>query len=167
MSEEVDTIQKEFQTLMQTNEMVNELWKKFNDLILYCPEYHGNEKLKVERFKIMLCDDICEVISPFKCTTHDALLSRAHVRDAELLRKKRKETKEAKRKLKLGDRDAKKPNKKIEMVNARHKEVMKPLTSKGAESLINDANHEDNENGLLLAPRTSTLGGSWMKIQNS
>ncbi|GJV39837.1 zinc finger, CCHC-type, retrotransposon gag domain protein [Tanacetum coccineum] len=38
-----------FQTLMQTNETVNELWKKFNDLIRYCPEYHGNEKLKVER----------------------------------------------------------------------------------------------------------------------
>ncbi|GJV37587.1 putative reverse transcriptase domain-containing protein [Tanacetum coccineum] len=45
--EEVDKIQEEFQTLMQTNETVNELWKKFNDLIRYCLEYHGNEKLKV------------------------------------------------------------------------------------------------------------------------
>nr|GEW64319.1 zinc finger, CCHC-type, retrotransposon Gag domain protein [Tanacetum cinerariifolium] len=57
--------------------IVNEIWKKFNDLIRYCLEYHGNEKLKVERFQRMLCDDIREVVSPFKCTTLDDLLSRA------------------------------------------------------------------------------------------
>ncbi|GKA21918.1 hypothetical protein Tco_0707880 [Tanacetum coccineum] len=33
------------------------------------------------------------------------------------------------------------------MVNARHKEVMKASTFKGVESLTNDVNHEDNENG--------------------
>ncbi|GJY49213.1 zinc finger, CCHC-type, retrotransposon gag domain protein [Tanacetum coccineum] len=49
-AEEINKIQEEFQTLMQTNETMNEMWKKFNDLIRYCPEYHGNEKLKVERF---------------------------------------------------------------------------------------------------------------------
>nr|GFD21189.1 zinc finger, CCHC-type, retrotransposon Gag domain protein [Tanacetum cinerariifolium] len=54
----------------------------------------------------MLQDDIREVISPFKCTTLDDLLSRAQVREADLLIKKAKETK---RKLELGDRDAKKP----------------------------------------------------------
>ncbi|GJT40775.1 putative reverse transcriptase domain-containing protein [Tanacetum coccineum] len=59
-AEEVDKIREEFQTLMQTNKMVNELWNKFNDLIPYCPEYHGNEKLKVERFQRMLHDDIRE-----------------------------------------------------------------------------------------------------------
>ncbi|GJZ81609.1 zinc finger, CCHC-type, retrotransposon gag domain protein [Tanacetum coccineum] len=32
-AKEVDKIQEEFQTLMQTNDTVNELWKKFNDLI--------------------------------------------------------------------------------------------------------------------------------------
>ncbi|GJV81525.1 zinc finger, CCHC-type, retrotransposon gag domain protein [Tanacetum coccineum] len=79
-AEEVDKIQEELQTLMHTNETVNELWKKFNDLIRYYPEYHGNEKLKVER-----------------------------VREADLLRKKIKETNETKRKLKFGNRDAKKP----------------------------------------------------------
>ncbi|PWA70218.1 zinc finger, CCHC-type, Retrotransposon gag domain protein [Artemisia annua] len=47
--EEIDKIWEKFQSLMQINEMVNELWKKFNDMVLYCPEYHGNEKLKVER----------------------------------------------------------------------------------------------------------------------
>ncbi|GKC84519.1 zinc finger, CCHC-type, retrotransposon gag domain protein [Tanacetum coccineum] len=73
-AEEIDRIQEEFQTLMQTNEMVNELWKNFNDLIRYLPEYHGNEKLKVERFQRMLRDDIREVVSPFKCTTLDDLL---------------------------------------------------------------------------------------------
>ncbi|GJY21672.1 putative nucleotidyltransferase, ribonuclease H [Tanacetum coccineum] len=88
---------------------VNEMCKKFNDLIRYCPEYHGNEKLKVERFQRMLRDDIREVISPFKCTTLDDLLSRARVRDADLLRKKNKEAKETKRKIEFGDRDAKKP----------------------------------------------------------
>ncbi|GJU08920.1 retrotransposon-related protein [Tanacetum coccineum] len=52
--EEVDKIQVELQTLMHTNETVNELWKKFNDLIRYCPEYHGNEKLKrLKSFKEM------------------------------------------------------------------------------------------------------------------
>ncbi|GJW14749.1 zinc finger, CCHC-type, retrotransposon gag domain protein [Tanacetum coccineum] len=44
--EEIDKIREEFHSLTQTNEMVNELWKKFNDMVPYCPEYHGNEKLK-------------------------------------------------------------------------------------------------------------------------
>ncbi|GKB83288.1 hypothetical protein Tco_0950183 [Tanacetum coccineum] len=88
---------------------VNEIWKKFNDLIRYCPEYHGNEKLKVERFQRMLRDDIREVISPFKFTTFDDLLSRARVREADLLSKKNKEAKETKRKLEFRDRDTKKP----------------------------------------------------------
>ncbi|GJR12911.1 zinc finger, CCHC-type, retrotransposon gag domain protein [Tanacetum coccineum] len=108
-AEEINRIRDEFQTLMQTNESVNEMWKKFNDLIRYCTEYHGNEKLKVERFQRMLRDDICEVISLFKCTTLDDLLSRARVREADLLRKKNKEAKETKRKIEFGDRDAKKP----------------------------------------------------------
>ncbi|GJX42845.1 zinc finger, CCHC-type, retrotransposon gag domain protein [Tanacetum coccineum] len=104
--EEVDKIREEFQTLTQTNETVNEMWKIFNDLIRYCPEYHRNEKLKVKKFQRMLRDDIREVISPFKCTTLEDLLSRARLRKADLLRKKNKETK---RKLDFIDRDAKKP----------------------------------------------------------
>ncbi|GJW49903.1 putative reverse transcriptase domain-containing protein [Tanacetum coccineum] len=88
------------------NETVNEMWKKFNDLIRYCPEYHGNEKLKVDKFQRMLHDDIREVISPFKCTTSEDILSRARLREEDLLRKKNKETK---RKLDFVDRDAKKP----------------------------------------------------------
>ncbi|GJZ54613.1 putative nucleotidyltransferase, ribonuclease H [Tanacetum coccineum] len=108
-AEEIDRIQEEFQTLTQTNETVNELWKKFNYLIRYCPEYHGNEKLKVERFQRMLRDDIREVVSPFKCTTLDDLLSRARVREVDLLRKKNKEVKETKRKIKFGDQDFKNP----------------------------------------------------------
>nr|GEY82090.1 hypothetical protein [Tanacetum cinerariifolium] len=74
---EIDKILEEFQTLTQTKEMVNEMWKKFNDLICYCLEYHGNEKLKVKRFQRMLRDDIREVIPPFKCVTLDDLLSKA------------------------------------------------------------------------------------------
>ncbi|GJU54489.1 zinc finger, CCHC-type, retrotransposon gag domain protein [Tanacetum coccineum] len=108
-AEEIDRIREEFQTLTQTNETVNELWKKFNDLICYCPECHGNEKLKVERFQRMLHDDIREVVSPFKCTTLDDLLSRAQVREVDLLRKKNKEVKETKRKIEFGELDAKKP----------------------------------------------------------
>ncbi|GJY93049.1 putative reverse transcriptase domain-containing protein [Tanacetum coccineum] len=109
LPEEIDKIREEFQNLMQTEETVNEMWKKFNDLISYCPEYHGNEKLKVERFQRMLRDDIHEVISPFKFTTLNDLLSRDRVREADLLRKKNKEAKENKRKIEFGDRDAKKP----------------------------------------------------------
>ncbi|GJY73067.1 zinc finger, CCHC-type, retrotransposon gag domain protein [Tanacetum coccineum] len=108
-TEEIDRIQEEFQTLMQTNEMVNELWKNFNNLIRYLPEYHENEKLKVERFQRMLRDDIREVVSPFKCTTLDDLLSRARVREVDFLKKKNTEVKEDKRKIEFGDRDAKKP----------------------------------------------------------
>nr|GEY63104.1 hypothetical protein [Tanacetum cinerariifolium] len=107
--EEINRIREEFQTLTQTNETVNEMWKKFNDLIRYYPEYHGNEKLKVERFQRILRDDIREVISPFKCTTLDDLLSRAQVREADLLREKNKEARETKWKIEFGDRDAKKP----------------------------------------------------------
>ncbi|GKD63659.1 zinc finger, CCHC-type, retrotransposon gag domain protein, partial [Tanacetum coccineum] len=108
-AEEIDRIREEFQTLTQTNETMNELWKKFNDLIRYCPDYHGNEKLKVERFQRMLRDDIREVVSIFKCTTLDDILSRAQVREVDLLRKKNKEVKETKRKIKFVDRDSKKP----------------------------------------------------------
>nr|GEW47670.1 putative reverse transcriptase domain-containing protein [Tanacetum cinerariifolium] len=108
-AKEIDRIREEFQTLTQTNETVNEIWKKLNDLIRYCLEYHGNEKLKVERFQRMLRDDIRKVVSPFKCTTLDDLLSRARMREVDLLRKKNKEVKETKRKIKFGDRDAKKP----------------------------------------------------------
>ncbi|GKF22259.1 putative reverse transcriptase domain-containing protein [Tanacetum coccineum] len=57
----------------------------------------------------MLRDDIREVISPFKCTTLDDLLSRARVREADLLRKKNKEAKETKRKIDFRDRDSRKP----------------------------------------------------------
>ncbi|GJR67398.1 putative reverse transcriptase domain-containing protein, partial [Tanacetum coccineum] len=106
--EEIDKIREEFQTLTQTDETMNEMWKKFNDLIHYCHEYHGDEKLKVKRFQRMLRDDIREVISPFKCTTLDDLLSRARVREADLLRKKNKEAKETKRKMECGDLDVKK-----------------------------------------------------------
>ena len=67
---------------MQTNETVNELWMKFNDMVPYCPEYHGNEKLKVDKFQRMLKDDIRDVISPFKCINLEDLLSRALVREA-------------------------------------------------------------------------------------
>ncbi|GJY36560.1 hypothetical protein Tco_0421938 [Tanacetum coccineum] len=64
----------------------------------------GMKKLKVEKFQRMLRDDIREVISPFKCTTLEDLLSRARLREADLLRRKNKETK---RKLDFVDRDAK------------------------------------------------------------
>ncbi|PWA56360.1 zinc finger, CCHC-type, Retrotransposon gag domain protein [Artemisia annua] len=97
-AKEVDKIRDEFQSLTQTHETVNELWKKFNDMIPYCPEYHSNEKLKVDKFQRMLKDDICEVISPFKCITLEDLLSRARVREADIARKKNKEVKEPKRK---------------------------------------------------------------------
>nr|GEU87064.1 putative reverse transcriptase domain-containing protein [Tanacetum cinerariifolium] len=93
-AEEIGKIREEFQTLMQTNESVNELWKKFNDMVPYCPEYHENEKFKVERFQRMLRDEIWEAISPFKCTTLEDLLSRARVREAYLQRKKRDKSNE-------------------------------------------------------------------------
>nr|GEV44860.1 hypothetical protein [Tanacetum cinerariifolium] len=69
-------------------------------------EWIGNKKLKIEKFQRMLRDDIREVISPFKCTTSEDLISRARLREADLLRRKNKETK---RKLDFIDRDAKKP----------------------------------------------------------
>ncbi|GJX19041.1 putative reverse transcriptase domain-containing protein [Tanacetum coccineum] len=123
-AEEIDRIREEFQTLTQTEETMNEMWNKFNDLICYCPEYHGNEKLKVERFQRMLRDDIRKVISPFKCTTLDDLLSRARVREVDLLRKKDKEAKETKRKIKFGDRDGKSLNtikeERVEEFKSRH-----------------------------------------------
>ncbi|GJT77866.1 putative reverse transcriptase domain-containing protein [Tanacetum coccineum] len=108
-AEEIDRIREEFQTLTQTSETVNKIWKKFNDLICYFPEYHGNERLKVERFQRMLRDDIREVISPFKCTALDDLPSRARARELDWLRKRNKEAKEIKIKLKFIDQDAKKP----------------------------------------------------------
>nr|GEV56234.1 hypothetical protein [Tanacetum cinerariifolium] len=78
-AKEVDKIREELQNITQTNETMNELWKKFNHLIRYCLEY-----------------------TRMKC-------SRVRVREAVLLRKKNKEAKETKRKLDFVDRDAKKP----------------------------------------------------------
>ncbi|GKD26410.1 putative reverse transcriptase domain-containing protein [Tanacetum coccineum] len=93
-AEEIDKTREEFQSLMQTNKSVNELWKKFNDMVPCCPEHHGNEKLKVKRFQRMLCDEIREVFSPFKCITLEDLLSRARVREADLQRRKRHKSNE-------------------------------------------------------------------------
>nr|GEU64583.1 zinc finger, CCHC-type, retrotransposon Gag domain protein [Tanacetum cinerariifolium] len=78
-AKEIDKIREEFQTLTQTNESVNEMWKKFNDLIRYCPEYHGNEKLKSSGER------------------------------SGFVKKEDKEAKETKRELDFVDRDAKKP----------------------------------------------------------
>ncbi|GJR28586.1 hypothetical protein Tco_1104818 [Tanacetum coccineum] len=64
------------------------------------------EKNKVNFASNFLRD---KVVSPFKCTTLDDLLSRARVREVDLLRKKNKEVKETKRKIEFGERDAKKP----------------------------------------------------------
>ncbi|GKE75094.1 hypothetical protein Tco_1537135, partial [Tanacetum coccineum] len=90
-------------------------WKEFKEMFTteYAPVEEVDKirgefqrKLKVERFQRMLRDDIREVISPFKCTTLEDLLSRGRLREADLLRKKNKETK---RKLDFVDQDAKKP----------------------------------------------------------
>ncbi|GJU39733.1 zinc finger, CCHC-type, retrotransposon gag domain protein [Tanacetum coccineum] len=52
-AEEVDKIREEFETLMQTNETVKELLKKFNELTPYCLGYHRNEKLKVREADLL------------------------------------------------------------------------------------------------------------------
>nr|GFC03954.1 zinc finger, CCHC-type, retrotransposon Gag domain protein [Tanacetum cinerariifolium] len=62
--EELDKIQEEFQTLTQTNETVNEMWKKFNNLIRYCPKYHENEKIKDNKFQRMLRNKSIECSKP-------------------------------------------------------------------------------------------------------
>nr|GEU66331.1 hypothetical protein [Tanacetum cinerariifolium] len=49
-----------------------------------------NEKLKVDKFQIMLKDEIRKIILPFKCTTLEDLLGRAHIREADLERMKKK-----------------------------------------------------------------------------
>ncbi|GJX85426.1 putative ribonuclease H-like domain-containing protein [Tanacetum coccineum] len=45
--EEIDKIREEFHSLIQTNETVNKLWKKFNDMVPYCSKYLGNDKIKI------------------------------------------------------------------------------------------------------------------------
>ncbi|PWA60620.1 zinc finger, CCHC-type, Retrotransposon gag domain protein [Artemisia annua] len=96
--EEIDKIREAFHNLTQTNESVNELWGKFCDMVQYCPEYLNNEKLRVDKFQRMLKDEIRTIVSPFKCTTMEDLLSRARTREADLDRMKGKEKKELKRK---------------------------------------------------------------------
>ncbi|PWA58924.1 zinc finger, CCHC-type, Retrotransposon gag domain protein [Artemisia annua] len=96
--EEIEKIREAFHNLMQTNESVNELWEKFCDMVQYCPEYRDNEKLKVDKFQRMLKDEIRTIVSPFKCTTMEDLLSRARILEADLDGMKGKEKKELKRK---------------------------------------------------------------------
>ncbi|PWA51851.1 reverse transcriptase domain-containing protein [Artemisia annua] len=67
-------------------------------MVQYCPEYRDNEKLKVDKFQRMLKDEIRTIVSPFKYTTMEDLLSRARTREADLDRMKGKEKKELKRK---------------------------------------------------------------------
>nr|GEV91511.1 hypothetical protein [Tanacetum cinerariifolium] len=88
----------EFHSLLEINETVNEPWKKFNDMVLYCSEYLGNEKLNVDKFQRMLKDEIREVISLLKYTTLEDLLGRASIREADLIRKKNYKKKDLKRK---------------------------------------------------------------------
>nr|GEV35210.1 putative reverse transcriptase domain-containing protein [Tanacetum cinerariifolium] len=76
--EEIDIIREEFHSLVQTNETVNELWKKFNDMVLYFLEYH---------------EDIS---------------GRARIKEADLTRKKKNEKKELKRKQEYIDVGSKK-----------------------------------------------------------
>nr|GEX17684.1 hypothetical protein [Tanacetum cinerariifolium] len=95
--EEIDKIREEFHSLTQTNETVNELWNKFNDMVPYCPKYHGNENLKVDKFQRMIKEENRKVISPFKCTTLEDLLERTQIREADLTKKKNNKKKELKR----------------------------------------------------------------------
>nr|GEV46855.1 hypothetical protein [Tanacetum cinerariifolium] len=112
-AEEIDRIREEFQTLTQTNESMNEMWKKFNDLICYCFEYHGNEKLKVL------------------------------VKEADLLGKENKVFKETKRKIEFGDRDSKNLNmikeESEEELKSRHhaRSVIKLILDKNLSTLPN------------------------------
>nr|GEV58838.1 putative reverse transcriptase domain-containing protein [Tanacetum cinerariifolium] len=83
-----------------------------NDMKTYC-DFTACDVPKFDEALDPIASTRClsplKVISPFKCTTLDDLLSRAWVRDANLLRKKNKDAKETKRKIEFGDRDVKKP----------------------------------------------------------
>ncbi|GJR49741.1 putative reverse transcriptase domain-containing protein [Tanacetum coccineum] len=177
-AEEIDKIREEFQTLTQTSEMVNKTWRKFNDLIRYCPEYHGNKKLKVKRFQRMLGDDIQEVISPFKCTTLDDLLSMAQVRETDLQRKRNKEAKETKRKIEFGDRDTKKPNKNLstlpnklpfplEVEIADNKVVVVSDVYRELEIEIDDSTFSIDSIPIMLGVFNIVIGMDWLDKYNA
>ena len=60
---EVERLNSEFLSLVQTTGSVNEITDKFLERSLFCPEYIANERMKMYRYAEVLKPEIREFLS--------------------------------------------------------------------------------------------------------
>ena len=83
---------REFISLVQTTESVNEITDKFLERSLFCPEFIANERMKMYRYAEVLKPEIREFVVMARCTDFHLMHDMARARELELERqgKKRK-----------------------------------------------------------------------------
>ncbi|GJU77349.1 zinc finger, CCHC-type, retrotransposon gag domain protein, partial [Tanacetum coccineum] len=63
---EIGKTKEEFHSLVQTHDSVNEICRRFCDMVQCCSEYLNDEKLGVDKFQINF-KEMREIVSPVKC----------------------------------------------------------------------------------------------------
>ena len=81
---EVERITKEFLSLTQTNESVNEITDKFLEKAFFCPDYVKTEEMKMTRYSSMLRRDIRKFVVTAGCTTFNEMVNLARIRELDL-----------------------------------------------------------------------------------
>lgn len=89
-SMEVDRISREFLNLEQMTEAVIEMTRKFTEMALFCPQYVGNEEMKITRYTDMLRTEIREFMATTKHKTLADLIDGVRRRELELETQNRK-----------------------------------------------------------------------------
>ncbi|KAJ9564756.1 LOW QUALITY PROTEIN: hypothetical protein OSB04_000722 [Centaurea solstitialis] len=80
---ERERIIAEFLNLKQTTESVNEITDQFLEKALFCPDYVGNEAMRMYRYRGVLKPEIREFVSPTSCTSFNAMELQQGKRKAE------------------------------------------------------------------------------------
>ncbi|KAJ9538034.1 hypothetical protein OSB04_030767 [Centaurea solstitialis] len=70
---ERERIIAEFLNLKQTTESVNEITDQFLEKALFCPDYVGNEAMRMYRYRGVLKPEIREFVSTTTCTSFNAM----------------------------------------------------------------------------------------------
>ncbi|KAJ9555712.1 hypothetical protein OSB04_010326 [Centaurea solstitialis] len=78
---ERERIIAEFLNLKQTTESVNEITDQFLEKALFCPDYVGNEAMRMYRYRGVLKPEIREFVSPTTCTSFNAMVEAARNRE--------------------------------------------------------------------------------------
>ncbi|KAJ9546535.1 LOW QUALITY PROTEIN: hypothetical protein OSB04_019078 [Centaurea solstitialis] len=80
-SRERERITVEFLKLAQTTETVNEITDQFLEKSLFCPDYVGNETMKMYRYQGVLKPEIREFVSTATCKSFKEMVEKARSRE--------------------------------------------------------------------------------------